>query len=72
MVKNVGTQGSKGLVTRKTSVKYQICNIHYSKVIRKVKVSDRTKDRITDRQDKNNMPPNFPSWWHKIGFLTML
>lgn len=49
MVKNVGTQGSKGLVTRKTSVKYQICNPHYSKDIRKVKVSDRTKELQTDR-----------------------
>ena len=58
MVKNVGTQGSKGLVTRKTSVKYQIYNTHYSKVLRKVKVSDRTKELQTDRI-KTICPPIF-------------
>ena len=56
----------KGLITRNTHVKYQSSSTHCSKVISKVKVSERRtelqNDRITelqnDRQDKNNMHKN--------------
>ena len=54
-------------------MKYQSSSIHCSKVISKVKVSERRtelqNDRITelqnDRQDKNNMPPDLRSRGHK-------
>ena len=54
-------------------MKYQSSSTHCSKVISKVKVSERRtelqKDRMTelqnDRQDKNNMPPDLLSRGHK-------
>ena len=63
----------KGLITRNTHVKYQSSRTHCSKVISKVKVSERRTEwqnyRITewqnDRQDKNNMPPDLRSRGHK-------
>ena len=59
-------------------MKYQSSSTHYSKVISKVKVSERRKelqnDRMTelqnDRQDKNNMPPDLRSQGHKNAILT--
>ena len=54
-------------------MKYQSSSTHCSKVISKVKVSERRtelhNDRMTelqnDRQDKNNMPPDLRSRGHK-------
>ena len=53
-------------------MKYQSSSIHCSKVISKVKVSERRtelqSDRMielqNDRQDKNNMPPDLRSRGH--------
>ena len=54
-------------------MKYQSSSTHCSKVISKVKVSERRTElqnyRMTelqnDRQDKNNMPPDLRSRGHK-------
>ena len=45
--------------------KYQSSSTHCSKVISKVKVSERRKEWQNDRQDKNMMPPNLRSRGHK-------
>ena len=54
----------KGLAIRNTHVKYQSSKFHCSKVISKVNVSD--------RQDKNNMPPDLQSHGHKKLGMTFL
>ena len=56
----------KGLATRNTPVKYQSSSFHCSKVICKVKVSDRFMEWKNDRQDKNNMSPDLWSQRHEI------
>ena len=58
-------------------MKYQSSGTHCSKVISKVKVSERRTElqnyRMTelqnDRQDKNNMPPDLRSRGHKNLFV---
>ena len=49
----------EGLITRNTHVKYQNSSTRCSKVISKVKVSERRTELQNIRQDKNNMPPIF-------------
>ena len=46
-------------------MKYQSSGTHCSKVISKVKVSERRTELQNDRQDKNNMPPDLRSRGHK-------
>ena len=63
-VKNNGTHG-KVLSQRNIHMKYQSSNTHCSKVISKVKVSERRTEWQNDRQNKNNMPPDLRSRGHK-------
>ena len=51
----------KRFYPRNTYAKYQSSNTHCSKVISKVQVSERRTEGQNDRQDKNNMPPDFRS-----------
>ena len=46
-------------------MKYQSPSTYHSKVIAKVKVTDRMTEGQNDRQDKNNMPPDLRSRGHK-------
>ena len=52
---------------RNTHMKFQIPNIHHSKVNRRTHAHTHTHtDRQTDRQAKSNMPFQlFQSWGHK-------
>ena len=50
-------------------MKYQSPSTYHSKVIAKVKVSDRMTEGQNDRQDKNNMPPDLRSRGHKNDWL---
>ena len=46
-------------------MKYESFSTRCSKVISKVKVSERRRELQNDRQDKNNMPPDLRSRGHK-------